>query len=73
VEEELGQLRQLGHSDNAICSRCGKPFATQAPHAVPPGAVEAAPQDFPALAEPLCPDCAADVAGGEIELPLDLE
>jgi hypothetical protein len=73
VEEELGQLRLLGHSDYAICARCGKPFTAQPTSDSSPEAVEAAPQDFVGTAEPLCPDCASDVAGGEIELPLDAE
>lgn len=73
MEEELGQLRQFGHSDYAICARCGRPFAVRPPHDLSPEAVGAAPQDLPSPDEPLCPDCASDVAGGEIELPLETE
>lgn len=73
MEEELGQLRELGHSDYAICARCGKPFVARPVRDVSPEALAAAPQDFAAPVETLCPDCASDISGGEIELPLETE
>ena len=73
MEEELGQLRQFGHSDYAICARCGRPFVARAPRDVSPEALEASPQDLATSNEPLCPDCASDIAGGEIELPPEME
>jgi hypothetical protein len=73
VEEELGQLRQFGHSDTAICARCGKPFAARPLGGLSPEGLAAAPQDIASPYEPLCPDCASDIAAGEIELPLDVE
>jgi hypothetical protein len=73
VEEELGQLRQFGHSDYAICARCGRPFATQVARDLSPEAGGSAPQDISAPDGPLCPDCASDIASGEIELPLEAE
>jgi hypothetical protein len=73
VEEELGQLRQFGHSDYAICARCGRPFTARPLRTLSPEADAAAPQDLLAAEEPLCPDCASAFAGGEIELPLETE
>jgi hypothetical protein len=73
VEEELGQLRQFGHGDYAICARCGRPFAAQLSRDLSPEVIGATTQDFPAPDEPLCPDCASDIAAGEIELPLEAE
>ena len=73
MEEELGQLRQFGHSDTAICARCGKPFVVRSLSDLSPDGVATAPGDLAAPDEPLCPDCASDIAGGEIELPLDAE
>ena len=73
MEEELGQLRQFGHSDVAICARCGRPFVARLPRDLSPEAGGAAPQDLLTPDEPLCPDCASDIAGGEIDLPLETE
>jgi hypothetical protein len=73
VEEELGQLRLTGHSEYAICSRCGQPFEARPLRDLPPEAVDAAPQDLDSPYQTLCRDCVRDVAGGEIELPPETE
>jgi hypothetical protein len=73
VEEELGQLRMTGHTEYTICSRCGGTFEASPLRNLPPGAVEGAPQDISSPYETLCPDCVRDIAGGEIDLPLEAE